>query len=548
MKPALCFLALLLAVPATAGDDAFLPAWETITGADLARHVEILASDAFEGREPGTPGEEATLEYLVKAFTRMGVAPGNGDSYLQEVPLVETRRDGTPSFSIRDRGEDTSFTFDDDFVAFLGRPAASVALSDLPVVFAGYGITADAFDWNDYQGISAEGAAVILFRGEPTSQEDSTLFAGRMLTVHGLPGTKYDTAAGMGARAAIVIHTEATAGFPWSVMTGGGVGQSQQFLQDDANQEKLELVVHVNEEAGRRLLARADLDLDDLLARAATPGFRGIATPLRASASYAAQRREILSHNVVGRIPGRETNEECVIYTGHWDHVGRNESLDGDQIFNGAVDNATGTAGLLEVAEAFAALPEPPRRTVYIVATTAEEKGLLGSEYLARNPFLPLSRTVAVLNMDALFPFGSFSAMTVTAYGSSEIEDVLAVSAARLGRILQDDSAPEAGAYYRSDHWPWAKRGVPALFAVGGPRNEELVEGHPVLEQFMEYLSNGYHKVADEYDPETWDMAGIEEDVRIFFETGWRLAEDKRYPNWYFGNQFRAKRDGMMAP
>jgi len=540
---------LLAAIPMAAvppADPAFLDAWRSITAAGIAAHVEVLASDAFEGREPGTAGEGKTLAYLEDHLSTAGLAPGHGGGYLQPVPLVEVRRDGEPAFAAGPAGRETAFTFRDDFVAFAGRPGTASDLEGLPLVFAGYGITSEAFAWDDYRGADVTGAAVLLVRGEPGSDQDSTLFGGKALTTFGMTNTKYDIAAAHGARAAVVIHTEATAGFPWSVMTGGGLGSAQNFLAGDG-EPGLELIVHLSEPAARRLLAAAGRDLDDLLARAATPGFAAEPLGLTASATYRAKRRDIESHNVIAVIRGSEAPEECVIYTAHWDHVGRNDELPGDdKIFNGAVDNATGTAGLLEIAAAFRRLPAP-RRTVYFVFTTAEEKGLLGSEYLASHPPAPLSRIVAVINLDALFPFGSFDAFTVTGLGSSEVEDVLAGAAARVGRVLQDDSEPQAGAYFRSDHYPFAKRGVPALFAVGGPRNEELVEGNPVLDKFMNYLSNGYHKVTDEYDAATWDLAGIEEDVRALFETGWRIAGDTRYPNWTYGNEFRPLRDRMLA-
>ncbi len=521
------------------------PEMSSIRAEDLARHIEVLASDAFEGREPGTAGEEKTLAYLVDAFRRCGAAPGMPDGYLQEVPLVEAERTGTPHFSVAGgKKKSPKFVFEEDFVALAGRPIEEVDLRDVPLVFVGHGISADEFGWDDYRGASVQGAAVVLLRGEPSA--DSTLYRGRALTVHGLSSTKYENAARRGARAAVVVHTEASAGYPWSVMSGGGLGRSQHFLESRGEPE-LELVVHANEAAVRRLFDAAGLDFDTAAANAGRAGFAAAPLGLKANASAAYTNRRIRSHNVVAKVVGREAPDECILYTGHWDHVGRNDALEGDTIFNGAVDNATGTAGILELAEAFASVKTAPRRTVYFVATTAEEKGLLGSEFLARNPVRPLAETVAVINLDALFPFGSYGAMTVTALGSSEIEDVLAEAAAKAGRILQDDGSPEAGAFYRSDHYPFAKRGVPALFAVGNPLPDEAPEGSAMAARFAAYLADGYHKPADEYDPETWDLSGVETDVRTFFETGWRLAEDVRFPNWRYGNEFRALRDRMRS-
>ncbi|MGH7726688.1 MAG: M28 family peptidase [Candidatus Eiseniibacteriota bacterium] len=535
-----------VALPAGADDAAFLEAWRSIEAGDLARHIEVLASDAYEGREPGTEGEEKTLRYLEDAFRAAGAGPGSGESYLQRVPLTELRRNGPAAFSYRDRRGRTALAFEKDFVTLAGRPGHGTGFADLPLVFAGYGIVAPEYGWNDYGSLDLAGCAVLLLRGEPGSPDDSVLFRGRALTVHGMAQSKYEDAARRGARAAVVVHTDSSAGYPWSVMSGGALGTAQMFLAAGDRDPKLELVVHITETAARKLFERTGLDFDRAVAEARRPGFRARRTELSVSGTYASVRREIVSHNVIARIEGSGAPDECVIYTGHWDHVGKNDALPGDKIFNGAVDNATGTAALLELAQAFASLPSRPRRTVFLVATTAEEKGLLGSAYLAQNPPAPLERIVGVLNLDALFPFGPFNAMTVTGFGSSELEDVLAVAARRIDRVLQDDSSPEAGAYYRSDHYPFAKRGVPALFAVGGPRNEELTPESPLYERFADYMANGYHKPGDEYDAATWDLAGVEGDVRAYFETGFRLADDDRFPNWRYGNEFRALRDRMM--
>lgn len=536
--------AVVVSSSAVASTDSFDAAWHGIRAEDLARHIATLASDEFEGREPGTPGEAKTVAYLEQAFRDVGAAPGFEGGYLQRVPLVELKRDGTPSWSVTGGRKVERYAFETDFVAFASRPTPSVRLTGLPIVFAGYGATAPEYGWDDYAGVDVAGAAVVLLRGEPSN--DSTLFGGRALTMHGLSLTKNENAARRGARAAIVVHTDASAGYPWSVMTGGGIGGAQNFLEDAGNSPKLELVVHVNQPAARRMFAAMGLDLDTLMARASRPGFVATRTPCTTDVKYSATLRRIESHNVVAKIEGGEAADECVIYTGHWDHVGRNNSLKGDQIFNGAVDNATGTAAVLEIAQAFAAMPRP-RRTVYFVATTAEEKGLLGSEYLASHPIVPLAKTVAVLNLDALFPFGAFNAMTVTGLGSSELEDELAAAAARIGRTLQDDGSPEAGAYYRSDHYPFAKRGVPALFAVGNPRAEDATDDSPVGKRFADYMVNGYHKVGDEYDAATWDLAGVEGDARVYFETGWRVAQTRRFPNWRYGNEFRTARDSMRT-
>lgn len=527
-------------------DGGFLGAYNTISKDDLAAHIKILASDDFEGREPGTEGERKTIDYLARAFAQAGAKPGVNGSYFQDVPLMEMRRDRDPVVEIAGAQGTSRLTMDKDFVAFAGGATPKVNLRDAAIVFAGYGIDAPEQQWNDYAALDVRDKVVIVLRGEPSKDGDETLFKGAALTRHGIQPSKYETAAKHGARAVIMIHTDKSAGYPWSVLTGGGVSNAQQFIDGASKERKVELVVHVNEPAARQLFARAGLDFDDAMKRANARGFRAMATPLRLTATYSATQRSIRSKNVIATIPGSGAADECILYTAHWDHVGRNDSLSGDKIFNGAVDNATGTAALIELAAAYAALPTPPRRRIVFIATTAEEKGLLGAEYHADHPVCSLAKTAAVLNLDAHFPFGSFKAMTVPGIGSSEIEDVMAEAAARLGRILQPDSEPQAGAYYRSDHYPFAKRGVPAIYAVGTPRDSDnLPPDHPVLKRFIDYVTNKYHKVSDEYDASTWDLRGVEEDVKVYFETGLKIANDTRFPNWRVGNEFRKLRDDM---
>lgn len=519
---------------------------QTITRQDLAHHIEILASDAFEGREPGTPGEAKTLDYLVGEFQRIGVAPGNGGSYLQKVPMVEVTPGPPPAFSIQADAAVVTFEPRAEFLVGPGRPVGRVSIRNAPVVFAGYGIQAPEYGWDDYAGADLRGAVVIVMRTEPASETDSLFFRGRDLTAHGAGAAKYDLAAKLGARAILVIHTEATAGYPWSTLSGGG-GNSQMFLADRRRATQLELVAHVSEPAARKLFAAAQLDFDALTARAGTPGFAAVPTKIAASFDWSGHTRRVTSHNVVAYIRGREAPDECILHTAHWDHVGRNPKLQGDQIFNGAVDNATGTAALLELAEAYRALPRPPRRSVYFIATTAEEKGLKGAEYYTRHPIVPLAKTAAVLNMDAHFPFGSYTYMTTLGLGLSELDDILAASAAGFGRQLQPDPMPEAGAFYRADTYPFVKIGVPALFSVGGPGPDEP-EDSALNQRFADYIQHGYHKPADEYDAATWDLSGVEGDTRVYFETGRRIAEDSQFPNWRYGTEFRRLRDAMRTP
>jgi hypothetical protein len=537
-----------LATPAAAAEPSFLEAWRGITGAGIARHVETLASDAYGGREPGTAGEDSTLAYLERAFAAAGAGPWSAAGYRHAVPLAEVTATGPAKFTVRDAKGRWSPRVGEQFVARFGRPIEAIELEDVPLVFAGFGVTAPEYGWDDYGDSKLDGAAVLLLRGEPGDPRDTTTFLGPGITTHALPQNKAKNAARHGARLGVTVHTDSSAGHPWSTIGGGGLGRTQMFLAEDVGGDALDGSVHLSEPAARELLRRAGHDLDALVEAARRPGFRPIPLGTTLALSARARTRAFTSHNMIARLEGRSAPDECVIYTAHWDHVGTNPSLPGeDKIFNGAVDNASGTAGLIELARAFAALPERPRRTVLFVATTCEEKGLIGSEYLSRHPVMPLANTAAVINLDALFPFGSYRGMAVPGFGASEIEDVLAEAARRVDRVLLPDDQPQAGAYYRSDHWPFAEKGVPAVFAVGNPLPATMEADTAMAARFTWYMRSGYHKVGDEYDAATWDMRGLEEDVRVLFETGWRIADDDRWPNWRWGNPFRAKRDAMRA-
>ena len=527
----------------SAADSALIAAWNGIQEAAIAEHVRVLASDEFEGRAPGTPGEERTLEYVQRHFRSAGLIPWQASGYEQEVPLVQATLDGAPRFTMRLRG--TAFTpkLREQYVPRLARPVERIDLRASKLVFAGHGVVAPEYGWDDYAGGDVRGATVILLQGDPgTGSGDSTIFAGSVGTRHAVPSAKAEEAAKRGARAAIVVHTEKTAGFPWTVLSGGGLGQGQYFLDPETSKPELEAVLIVSEETARVLFARAGLELDREIRAASTRGFR--AKPLDGTADVSLQARvqRVRSHNLIGLVPGTESPGEALVLMAHWDHMGRDTTRQGDQIFNGAVDNATGVAMLMEIARAFHAMPRAPRRTVAFVATTAEERGLLGSEYLARHPIRPLRDTVGAVAIDAHFPYGAWERMSVTGFGNSELEDALASAATRLGRKLQDDGAPQLGAFYRADNYPWVKRGVPGFLAVGNPDNARP-ETDPDVAMLYAYGRTKYHQVTDEYDPASWKMEGIEGDARTLFEFAWRVADDRRVPNWRWSSPFRALGD-----
>ena len=419
----------------------------------------------------------------------------------------------------------------------------AVSRAQVPVVFVGYGITAPEYDYDDYAGADVRGAVVVTVGGEPPAREgDTAWFQGEALTHHASPGAKVEAASRAGAVAIVELRADGEHGIAWSVLADGAKAPKYDLAADHGR-------------VGVRGLVRADrfdaafgdgaVSTSKLRQDAAAPGFVARDLGLVADLDVRTEAVPVTSHNVVGWIEGADRPDEVVVYTAHWDHVGSRNHLSGDKIFNGAVDNATGTAALLELAAAFASMATPPRRSVVFVATTAEEQGLLGARHYVDHPVFPLRNTVGVINMDALFPFGASSSMTVVAMGSSELEDYLAEAARRTGRTLHPDPTPQAGAFFRSDHFPFAERGVPAVFAVGGPTPQQLETDPARLARYADYLQHRYHQPADEYDPATWDMAGIVQDVQVYFRAGLALANDDAFPNWRPDHPFRARRDAM---
>ena len=526
----------------------FLQAWNGIHGDAIAKHVQVLASDEFEGRSPGTKGEVLTLAYITKQFRDAGLVPAGDHGYAQEVPLAVVTPRGTPSITFHAGAATVTPAFGGEFVTRLGRPLEHVAIQGSGLVFAGHGTVAPEYGWDDYAGVDLKGKTVVLLYGDPgTASRDSTIFLGRTGTRHSTSNSKYLEAARRGARAIIVVHTDSSAGYPWKTLGGGGLGSSQYFLAPEKTTPTLEALVYVSEPTARSIFKAAGVDFDAEARAAHTRGFH--AHPLRASIDVALEGsvRPIKSHNLIGIIPGSGAPDEAVLLMAHWDHMGRDSTLKGDQIFNGAVDNATGVGALLEVVKAFRQMPSAPRRTVVFVATTAEERGLLGAEYLARHPVRPLAKTAAAVALDAFFPYGAYDHEAVTGFGFSELEEILAVSAAHTGRKLEDDGAPEQGTFYRADNYPFCKRGVPGFLAVGNPDNAGLPKDSTVNAALVNYVTTKYHQPSDEYDAATWNMAGIEGDARTYFEFAWRLAEDRRFPRWRWDSPYRVLGDSLQA-
>ncbi|QDH68849.1 M28 family metallopeptidase [Marilutibacter alkalisoli] len=534
---------------ATAADSSPHAFSADINVADFAERVKTLASDEFEGRAPGSIGESRTLAYLKGQFEAMGLQPGHDGSWFQTVPMVETTADEAQTTLTLDvKGESRALAFGDDMVIGTrsGQPEVKIDASDL--VFVGYGVNAPERDWNDYEGIDVTGKTVVMFVNDPGFHaNDESLFDGKRMTYYGRWTYKYEEAARQGAAAAIIIHDDAGASYGWGVVKNSWSGAQFDLKAEDDPEPRLAAQGWITGDVARSLLADLDHDLDALYTAANKPGFRPIPLDARMSLELKSTIAEKESKNVVAMLPGSSRPDEAVVYMAHWDHLGNHaDSATGgeDHIYNGAVDNATGVAGIMEIAEAFAAQEPAPERSLLFIAVTLEESGLLGSKYYVAHPSIPLANTVGVINLDAMPVIGPSRDMSVVGLGNSELEDILKTHADAQGRVLVPEGAVEAGYYFRSDHFNFAKAGVPALYAKGG---DDLVDGGVEAGQAAQrdYRDNRYHKPADEFSAD-WNMDGVMQDLEALYGVGRDLAGSDRWPRWYEGNAFRAAQDKLI--
>ncbi|MCU0976448.1 MAG: M28 family metallopeptidase [Steroidobacteraceae bacterium] len=545
-KTSVLALSLLLLAGCSGANHYVQRATLAINEAVYRTHVAKLASDEFEGRAPGSPGERKTVEYLEQQFLALGLQPVDGASFRQQVPLVEiTAVPAQARLGFAGGGRQMDLALGEDMVIGTRRVQPSSAISDSEVVFVGYGVVAPEYGWNDYEGLDMRGKTALILVNDPGyGSGDPGLFRGRAMTYYGRWTYKYEEAARQGAAAAIIIHQTAPAAYPWEVVRNSWTGPQFWAETADGNADALALEAWITEARAREVLAMAGQDLDALQRAALQRGFRGKPLGVTASGSVRNLIRRASSPNVAGYLPGRDRRDEYVIYMAHWDHLGKGLALAGDTIYNGAVDNATGVAGLLAIAAAYRELLLLPSRSVLFLAVTAEESGLIGSEYYARYPLVPLEKTAAVINMDGMQPLGRALDIEVIGSGASELEILLADAAKRQGRVVKPDSRPEHGYFYRSDHFNLAKEGVPSLYTKVGVdlRDRPPGTGQAMLE---EYTRERYHKQSDDYDP-AWDVSGNIEDLRLLFEVGLQVGAAPSWPNWYEGNEFRAKRDASQ--
>jgi Zn-dependent M28 family amino/carboxypeptidase len=516
-----------------------------ISAEDLAAHIRVMSADAFEGRAPGGRGEELTVSYIRSQFQRLGLQPGNGDSYFQTVSMVETTPDSSVTLQIDFPDGSETLSFGKQMVVGTSTGREEVAIADSEIVFLGYGIRAPEADWNDYSIDVKDKTLVVLVNDPGFASGDPEVFQGKRMTYYGRWSYKFEEAARQGAAAVLIVHEDAAAGYGWDVVENSWGGAQFDLTTSLDPAPRLPAQGWISGDSAEMLFKRSGHDLGALRQAAGQRGFAPVPLNARLTTTLRSEVRDGESRNVMALLPGSERPEEVIVYMGHWDHLGMNPELEGDQIYNGAVDNATGIAGILEIAERFVT-EKPPQRSILFMAVTLEESGLLGSKYYTANPVHPLANTVAAINMDALYPIGRTRDFVVTGMGNSELEDVLRPIAGRQGRTLVPESAPEKGFYYRSDHFNFAKAGVPALYAKGGIDHVEKGEAYGRA-WAAEYSANRYHKPADEFDP-SWDLSGLVEDLNALYAVGRQLADSDQWPNWYEGNEFRAVRDVARPP
>ncbi len=508
-------------------------------------HLAILSSDKFEGRLPATRGEELTIAYLADQFGRTGISPANDGAWFQEVPLVQIQPSFPDPLIVHTPDGDQELQLEGDYVAFSGDIVEEVALDKSDLVFAGYGVVAPEYNWDDYAGLDVSGKTVLVLVNDPGyATQDTALFNGNAMTYYGRYPYKYEEGGRQGAAAVFVIHETGPAGYPWEVI-GSNVRATYSTLESTGDEPTVLVEGWIKSEAVKRLLADAGHDFDNLKQTASSGNFTGVSLGRSVSLTIRNEISRSLSHNVAAILPGSERPEEVVVYMAHWDHLGLNPALEGDQIFNGALDNASGTAGLLVLARAFATLDARPKRSILFLAVTAEEQGLLGSYYYCSSPLYPLEKTVAAINLDGMNLLGPMNDITLIGYGNSELDSYFTEAAAHQGRAVRPDTSPEKGYFYRSDQFSFAKRGVPSIFISGGQDHVE----HGVewtREQEEIYITQHYHDPSDEYDP-GWDLEGAVDDLKLVFDVGQKLANEARFPEWKAGNEFKALRDSMMT-
>ncbi|MBA2303605.1 MAG: M20/M25/M40 family metallo-hydrolase [Acidobacteria bacterium] len=525
----------------------------TIDPNAILERIKVLASDEYEGRAPGTKGEELTVRYLVDEARKLGLQPGNPDgTYVQKAPLVGITGAEVQPFTVTKGGQKRTFKWSDDVVAWTKRVADTTSIAGSEMVFVGYGVTAPEYNWDDFKGVDVKGKTIVVLVNDPQitdpadpSKLDATTFNGQAMTYYGRWTYKYEKAAEMGAAGVFIVHETGPAGYPYPVVQGF-LGERFGLVADDKNMSRASIEGWFSSETAKAIFAMAGQNFDTLKKQATSRDFKPVSLGLKASMNVRNTTRTIDSQNVIAKIEGSDgrLKDEYVVYSSHWDHLGVGTPVDGDKIYNGALDNASGVAALLEMARAFTQVQPRPKRSILFLFVTAEEQGLLGSEYYATHPLYPLDKTVANINLDGVNQWGRTRDVTVVGMGASDLDDVLRDAAVSQGRTLSPDPESEKGFYYRSDHFNFAKVGVPALYTDTGVQFVGKDEAYSKTKR-EEYTAVDYHKPSDEIKTD-WDLSGAVEDAQLMFMVGYNVANADKFPEWKPGNEFKARRDGML--
>lgn len=549
----LAALAIVALCGCSSGSGAPSAALASFTGERILNHVRTLSSDEFEGRAPGSKGEQLTIKYMEDQFRAAGLEPGNPDgTYLQNVPLVGITPDPAMKLMLTGHGKTLEPKFPDDFVAWSKR-VTDVSAVDADVVFVGYGVQAPEFQWDDFKGADVKGKILVELISDPPVSDpgdpaklDPKTFGGDAMTYYGRWTYKFEKAAQLGAAGCIIIHQTDRAGYPWEVVRNSWSGIQFDLAAPDKNLSRLAVESWITSDFAARLFKVAGQDLDKLIAAAARRDFQPVPLGIREKLAIHNTLRTLDSHNVIARLTGSdpELKNSYVIYTAHWDHFGIGPEMNGDKIYHGAVDNASGSAVLLEMARAYKMLRTPPKRTILFLSVTAEEQGLLGSQYYAEHALYPLARTALDINMDGMNVLGRTSDIVQIGRGASTLDDTVEAVAKQQGRVVKPDPEPEKGLYYRSDHFQFAKNGVPAFEPEAGVDFVGRPQGWG-LEQRRKYTAEQYHKPADKIEPD-WDLSGAVQDSQFYFLLGYAVANETSVPEWKPGTEFKAIRDASQ--
>jgi Zn-dependent M28 family amino/carboxypeptidase len=526
--------------------DRLQPALDAITPDGLLAHIKVLASDEFEGRAPGSKGEDLSVKYITDQFKKIGLKSGNPDgTYMQEVPLAGIKSEPQMSFVIINKTMDLKYP--DDFVASSARLQPEIKIEKSDVVFVGYGVVAPEYGWDDYKNVDVRGKTLLMLIGDPSvpdpkdpSKLDAKMFKGKAMTYYGRWTYKYEIAAQKGAAAAIIIHETEPAAYPWQVVKSSWGKENFELDNPNKNMDAVSARSWITLDVAKKLLADSGQDFGALKKSAITKDFRPVVLNAKANIAIKQQVRSFKSHNVIGKLEGSDPklNGEYVIYTAHWDHLGRHPELQGDQIFNGAIDNASGVASVIELADAFTKVNPPPKRSVLFMATTAEEAGLLGAKFYAEHPLYSLEKTLADINLDSMNVWGKARDIEDLSLGFSTLDDLLAAAAKKQGRSAIPDSRPDKGKIYRADNFEFSKVGLPSLYIGKGEHLLSRAETAPLRAD--EFDSTDYHQITDEVHP-YWDLSGAVQDTQLVFEVGYEVANGDKFPEWKPGSEFRVK-------